>query len=274
MNYKTFYALIFLIGFVQFYICAQGQLLITPARVVFKTNNIKEIINLVNTGEKTESYTVSFVQRRMNEDGSFTEITEPDPDENFADAHLRIYPRSITLKPGEGQVVMLQRRRDGNNKPGEYRSHLYFRSNTNYEALGKTVVDTLTGVDIKLTPVFGMTIPIIFRTGNTSANATLSDLKLDRQEDSNQLNFTLNRAGNRSLYGDFTVNYFPVKGESITIAQLNGVAIYTTINKRFMSINLPRTPSINFDEGTIKITYKTRPGEEKQRIFAESILPL
>lgn len=274
MNYKTFFIITFLIVFVQFKSSAQGKLLITPTRVVFKPNNIKEVINLVNTGEKTETYSVSFVQRRMNEDGSFTVVTKPDAGQNFAEPHLRIYPRTITLKPGEGQVVMLQRRRNSKNKTGEYRSHLYFRSNTDYEALGETLIDTISGVNIKLIPVYGMTIPIIFRTGNTTATATLSDINLKSQKDSNILNFTLNRKGNKSLYGDFTVNYSPVKGKSITVARLNGVAIYTTINRRFMTINLPKTPSLNLNEGTIKIIYKTRPGEQKQTIFAESILTL
>ena len=272
MNYRTLFIITFLVVFSQFKTHAQGELLITPTRVVFKPDNIKEIINLVNTGEKTETYTVSFVQRRMNEDGSFTVITKPDPGQNFADPYLRIYPRTITLKPGEGQVVMLQRRRNSNNQMGEYRSHLYFRSNTDYEALGETVIDTISGVNIKLTPIYGMTIPIIFRTGNTTATATISDTKLESLKDSNRLNFTLNRKGNKSLYGDFIVNYSPVKGKSITIARLNGVAIYTTINRRFMSINLPETTSLNFNEGTIKVIYKTRPGEQKQEIFAESIL--
>ena len=274
MNYRSLFVIALLIVFSQFKTSAQGELLITPTRVVFKPDNIKEIINLVNTSEKIETYSVSFVQRRMNEDGSFTVVTKPDPGQNFADSHLRIYPRTITLKPGEGQVVMLQRRRNSKNKTGEYRSHLYFRSNTDYEALGETLIETISGVNIKLTPIYGMTIPIIFRTGNTTATATLSDINVESQKDNNLLNFTLNRKGNKSLYGDFTVKYSTVKGKSITIARLNGVAIYTTINRRFMTINLPKTPSLNLNEGTIKIIYKTRPGEQKQIIFAESILTL
>jgi hypothetical protein len=274
MNNKVFFLIILITGLLASSLYAQGDLLITPNRLVFKPNKVKEIINLVNTGSTKETYLVSFVERSMNENGSFTIVTKPEPGQNFAQPHLRIYPRTITLKPGEGQVVMLQRRRNSKNQTGEYRSHLYFRSTTDYSALGKTINDTVTGVSVKLRPIFGMTIPVIFHSGKVSATATLSELKLESEKNINKINFTLNRVGNKSLYGDFTVEYFPVKGKSTTIAKINGVAIYTTIKKRFMSLNLPTTPLINFKEGTIKVIYKTRPGEQKQSIFAESILNL
>ena len=274
MNYKTFLIITFLIVFGQFKTFAQGDLVLTPSRVVFKPNKIKEIVNLVNTGKTTKTYFVSFVQRRMNEDGSFAVVTKPDPGQNFADAHLRIYPRSVTLKPGEGQVIMLQRRRNSNNKTGEYRSHLYFRSNPDYSALGDTNLDSVNGVSVKLTPIYGMTIPVIFHSGKVTVKSNITDVKLKSQKEINRLSFTVNRDGNKSIYGDFVVKYFPVKGKPIKISRLNGIAIYTNIKRRFMSIDLKKGPLINYNEGTIKIIYKSRPGEKKQSIFAESILAL
>ena len=55
---------------------AQGDLLITPRRVVFEGNKRVEELNLSNTGTDTSTYNVSFVQYRMTEDGTFQEITE------------------------------------------------------------------------------------------------------------------------------------------------------------------------------------------------------
>ena len=130
----------------------QGDLLITPNRVVFEGRKIKEVLNLLNTGKETTTFSVSFVQRRMNADGSFTVITTPDPGQMFADDFLRIYPRRVTLLPGGAQVVMLQRRRKANMKVGEYRSHLYFRSEKNYTALGNEKKDTLKAFSVKFNP--------------------------------------------------------------------------------------------------------------------------
>jgi len=274
MNNKILFLILFITGFFQLKTYTQGNLLITPTRLVFNKNKTKEIINLVNTGKKEETYVVSFVERSMNEDGSFTVVTEPEPGQNFAKPHLRIYPRTVSLMPGEGQVVMLQRRRNRNLQTGEYRSHLYFRSTTDYSALGKTIKDSLTGVSVDLTPVYGLTIPVIFRSGKVTSTVTLSDLKLENTKDQNQIYFTINRTGNSSVYGDFTVQYLPLKGKSITIGAINGVAVYTTTKQRFMSINLIKPDLKNFKEGTIKIIYKTRPGSKKNIVFAEATLNL
>jgi len=115
---------------------AQGDLLITPTRVVFEGNKQKETLNLVNTGKDTSTYSISFLQYNMKEDGSFVIIEKPDSGQLFADPYLRIFPRQVTLAPGEPQVIMLQCRRKADMLAGEYRSHLYFRAEKNYKPLG------------------------------------------------------------------------------------------------------------------------------------------
>jgi hypothetical protein len=68
--------------------------------------------------------------QRMNEDGSFT--LSQDEGAPFADPYLRIYPRQVTLELKEGQSIVLQVRRTVNMPDGEYRSHIYFRSENDY----------------------------------------------------------------------------------------------------------------------------------------------
>src|ERR1700733_5980673 len=65
------------------YAMAQGDLLISPMRVVFEGAKKSQEINLANVGKDTATYEVSVKDIRMNEDGSFTEITEPDSGQNF-----------------------------------------------------------------------------------------------------------------------------------------------------------------------------------------------
>jgi hypothetical protein len=78
----------------------------------------------------------------MNEDGSFTSIDASDEGAPFADPYLRIYPRQVTLEPKEGQSIVLQVRRTVNMPDGEYRSHIYFRSENDYAPLSKETNDT------------------------------------------------------------------------------------------------------------------------------------
>ena len=62
---------------------AQGNLLITPRRVVFEGTKRSQELNLANTGKDTAKYNVSILQYRMKEDGSFQEITTPDEGAKF-----------------------------------------------------------------------------------------------------------------------------------------------------------------------------------------------
>jgi hypothetical protein len=255
---------------------AQGDLLIEPHRVVFEKNEVKKVITLLNTGDETATYTVSFVQRRMNEDGSFTAITEPDSLDRFADPFLRIYPRTVTLSGREGQTVMLQRRRNTKMEPGEYRSHLYFRAVPEEEIkpLENTEIENdEDAFSVNITPIYGISIPIIIRSGEVNALATLTDLKIPNFQEP-EISFTLNREGNISVYGDFIVEYFPVKGEPFIVGRQNGVAIYTTINKRYISINLDKTSEMDLSKGLIKISYIGRAGANKKGDYyaTESLL--
>ena len=118
------------------YAHSQGNLLITPRRVVFEGIKKTQELNLANTGKDTAKYNVSIVQYRMKEDGSFQEITTPDEGQNFADKFIRFFPRTVTLAPNEAQVVKMQLIKTDQLKPGEYRSHVYFRAVPKQTALG------------------------------------------------------------------------------------------------------------------------------------------
>jgi hypothetical protein len=273
MKNRFLFLILIILGCSNVKIYAQGDLLITPNRLIFEGRERKEVLNLLNTGKETTTFTVSFVQRRMNEDGSFTVITAPDPGQMFADPYLRIYPRQVTLLPGEAQVIMLQLRRKSDMKTGEYRSHLYFRSEKNYAALGNEKEKTSKAVSVELIPVFGISIPIIIRSGEVNGIATLEDLKLQNQQDA-QFTFTLNRKGNSSIYGDFTVEYFPVKGKSYIIGAKKGVAIYTTISKRYISIKLNKTLGMNLNKGMLKLKFASRRENGKQEVYATEVLQL
>ena len=99
---------------------AQGNLLITPRRVVFEGSKRSVDLNLANTGIDTATYAISLIQIRMTTEGGFETITEPDPDQLFADKYIRFFPRSVTLGPNEGQIVKVQVSRFNELSPGEY----------------------------------------------------------------------------------------------------------------------------------------------------------
>ncbi len=254
---------------------SQGNLLVAPTRVVFEGNKQKEKIFLVNTGKETTTYSVSFLEYRQTEEGGYTIIEKPDSVQMFAEPYLRIYPRTVTLAPGETQSVMIYSRRRTDMIPGEYRSHLYFRSEKDYTPLGNESKDTLKIVRVKLTPIYGISIPILIRTGEVNVRTTLSDLKLDNSDNSNvSLKLAINRNGNMSVNGDLTVEYVPLKGKSYEIGKIKSVAVYTDNSKRLVSIKLNATPGMDLTQGVLKVRYTSTEDVKKQELYSAAELRL
>ena len=156
---------------------AQGDLMIFPKRIVFDGSKRTQELNLANSGKDTARYLLTLVQIRMKEDGSFETITEPDPGQNFADKYLRIFPRNVVLPPNEAQTVKVQLTNSGEIQPGEYRSHLYIRAEAEKMPLGEEEAPSdPSSISVKLVAVFGISIPVIIRSGESTSSVSLSDI--------------------------------------------------------------------------------------------------
>jgi len=270
MNRKNLLLLISLLC-AGFPALAQGDLFITPKRVVFEGSQRKQLLNLVNVGTEITSYSVSFVQKDMTEDGGFVVVEGADSSHMFADPFLRIFPRKVTLNPGESQTIAVQCRYKADMADGEYRSHLYFRSEADYNPLGmeNTMKDT-TLLSVQLVPVYGISIPVIIRMGDVDVNTSLSDLELINLDDTSQeLKLTINRSGNISVYGDLSAEFIPARGKSSVVGTVKGLGVYTNISKRNVSMKTNLTPGMNQMKGKLKIRYKSAE-KSKKEVFAEA----
>lgn len=238
------------------YACAQGDLLITPNRLVFNGGKTKEELSLINIGKDTTTFSVSLVHYRMQENGSFRQADANDPDSVFADKYLRIFPRRVTLAPGESQVVFVQCRRISEIPSGEYRSHIYFRSEKNYKPLGMEGKSDTTLMSVQLIPIYGITIPAIVRAGNLQASAGLQNLNLEKSTSGNySLGLDIVRSGNMSLYGNIKAEFVPVDGKTVELGVVQGVGVYPEISKRRITIPLRTGAMTNLANGVIRVTY-------------------
>jgi hypothetical protein len=254
---------------------AQGNLLVTPRRVVFDGTKRSVDLNLANIGKDTATYAISLVQIRMKEDGGFDIITAPEPGQNFADQNIRFFPRSVVLPPGEAQVVKVQLLRTTQLAPGEYRSHFYFRSVPKTDPLGEEkVITDSNSISVRLTPVFGITIPAIIRVGESTTKVTLSDLMLEIAADGNPvLKLVFNRTGNFSVYGDLAVDHVSPQGIVTRVGAANGVAVYTPNTVRRFQINLNKVAGLDLISGKLKVFFSA-PSDVKPVKYAEAELIL
>lgn len=265
---KNLFALIFILNASLSF--AQSDILITPFRVVLENGKTIEELSVANTGTDTARYTISFVQYKMESNGKLVQIDSPEEGQYFADRYLRIFPKSVVLAPKEAQIVRLQARMPSDLAEGEYRSHLYFRSAGEQKAIGFEA-EGADGLGIQLIPVYGVTIPVIVRLGESDSSVRLENLSLI-EEDVPALTFSMNRSGIHSTYGDIEVKHIDENGFERILGLVRGVAVYTPLIQRFMSVPFNKDQVLP-TSGTIRVEYASV-ANGKRTVFAEASISL
>ncbi len=216
---------------------AQGDLLVAPTRIVLDGPRGTEIV-LNNVGTAPATYRISAELRRMRPDGSLEEIDPANatPAERAMLDMLVYSPRRVTLPPNQPQTIRIGVRPPEGLPDGEYRAHLLFRAVRDAVPIAHgPAAPAPQGVSISLTPIYGVTIPIIVRQGNLSATAAIANPRLTEVGTDHLLQFDLSKTGNRSIYGEVIVTRLGV-AEPLLIAR--GIAIYPEIDQRVVSLPL------------------------------------
>lgn len=216
---------------------AAQALRVTMKRVIFEGPVRTELLTIVNNTAEEQAYRLGWRTMRMTEDSTLGYVKEGDSLEGLKPAEdmIRYSPRRVVLPPGSSQQVRLMLRRPKDLPDGEYRSHFWiqpeaaaqkFAPAKNEAAKDKPVIQ------IKM--LTGMTVPVFVRSGNLTASASITDAKAAPGKGGMDVSFTLNREGNRSIYGDFT---FTCNGKQAK--EVKGIAVYTEITKRAMKFTVP-----------------------------------
>ena len=209
-----------------------GDLLVAPTRLVLNGGRSAEVI-LNNIGDEPATYRISAEFRRMRPDGTLEEVAEPSDSEKAARDMLIFAPRRVTLAPREPQSVRIAARPAKGLPDGEYRVHLLFRAIPPSTPVTQAASAPANGLSFKLVPVYGVTIPVIVRLGNLQATAGIAGVRLEKQGDEEAVGLDLTRTGSRSTFGEVRVLKAGVKEP---IALQRGVAIYTEVGKRHVSV--------------------------------------
>ena len=244
--------------------------MIMPKRLVFDGSQRSHEINLANTGRDTAVYAISFINYKMTDDGNFEQVEEPGKGQRFAIDFLRYFPRRVTLAPNEAQTIRVQLTRTGNLEQGEYRSHMYFRAVEEQTALGTEEANDAEGISINIKTVFGISIPVIIRHGESTTQVELKDIHLERSGEFPKLSLSINRSGNMSVYGDFNVNHISPQGQVTEIGSVKGVSVYTPNSHRNFSFELRDASAVDLSSGRLEITYSEDKG--KNMATAEKLL--
>ena len=212
----------------------------------------------------------------MTSEGGMKLVDENEPG-LYSDEMIRFSPRLVTLEPGQSQTVRLMLRKKRGMADGEYRSHMMFQSLPDPAAsdVSNLTSENPDALSIKLVPIIGISIPVIVRQGELSADVSLSGFEIKQSntvEAQSVLSLQIDRKGNKSIYGDFRVYFTPKGGVPIVIGQLNGVAVYTSLDSRSVEIKLQTPPDVNLSNGELHVTYLVPGKDETTDVIAESKL--
>lgn len=218
---------------------AQGDLLIAPTRVILDGRRGEQIV-LSNIGDKEATYRIGLELRRMNPDGSLSDV-EPEQANDKEKAALemvRYAPRRVTLPPSQPQSIRVNARPGADLPDGEYRVHMSFNAIPDAKPVTPQSAQPASasgGISIELIPIYGITIPLIVRKGRVEAMASIDSPKLRQTAKGPELAIHLSRSGEASTYGELRVKA-PGKSDPVFLAR--GIAIYPELDGRSLKFSL------------------------------------
>ena len=243
---------------------ATGDLLVAPTRIVLDGARGTEVI-LNNIGADPATYRISLELRRMTPAGMLEDValTAANDVESKSVAMISYAPRRITLLPNQPQAIRIGIRAPQGLADGEYRAHMLFRAIPDAKAATDAPAEPQ-GLAIALTPIYGVTIPVIVRQGNLSATASLSNAEIVTDDSGTALSMSLARVGTRSTYG--TIRVFK-SGESKPAFEAKGVAVYPEITERKVKLEVPPELAAAI-RGPVTIQY-VDDGDASSKVIAE-----
>lgn len=251
-----------------------GDLMVIPTRVVLEGRDRSAEVTLRNSGTAPCTYRISFKEMRMLPSGEVEEFTKPDGVLAASDL-VRFTPRQVDLAPGESQTVRIQVRLPEGLKDGEYRSHMVFQGLPPVAPTAPIQAgdDKTLSFDIKT--LFAISIPVIVRHGETSSTLALTDLAFHpaaKPDEAPGLDLRMVRTGNRSVQGEFKVDWIPQSGKPITLLPVAGGVIYPELDYRTVHMDLPEAKKLDLKGGRFSVTFTQKDGKQAP-IVASLALP-
>ncbi|MCB9989683.1 MAG: molecular chaperone [Rhodospirillales bacterium] len=243
---------------------------ISMKRVVFTDKNRSEVITIINNTAEEQVYRLEWRRMRMTEDKSLKAVEKDDPadDIKWADDMIRFAPRRVTVPAGATQQIRLLLRKPKDLAPGEYRSHLWIMTESVPENFKADPMDMKEKQAIKLAMLPGISMPVFVRTGDLKASVSFSDVSAKATAEGAEVNFTLNRTGNRSTYGD--LDFVCIGGgEEIVAHQVRGIAIYTDVERRIMKFKVEYPEASKGSCSKMHVTYRA---DEDDELFRGSVM--
>ena len=213
---------------------------VTMKRVVFEGPRRTEMLTIVNNTAEEQTYRLGWRRMRMTETQSLVSLPEDDPGTDLkpVDDMVRFAPRRVVLPPGTSQQIRLMLRRPKDLPDGEYRSHFWIQPEAESVKFDPVQEKAAGKPAVQIKMLTGMTLPVFVRSGNLTATAKITDLKVAPGDKGLAVSMTIYREGTRSLFGEMEF-YCPGVGMDKPWHEVRGIAVYTETPHRTVRFDVP-----------------------------------
>lgn len=252
-----------------FSVCAQG-VMFSESRAILTVGE-QHTLQLCNPTDTSRTFTLSFIDRCMQENGSTAEVPDSVSFPQSLKKYLRIFPRRVTLDSEQCQTVQIQLKNTSGLPDGEYRSYLLLRPAIDKDSVGVVDSSELKPASPQIIFRLSSAIPMIYRKNTRLESVSIDHVQLIKNEKGDTcVSFDVARKGTQSCYGRMKVTAWE-SNKPVVAGEQPGSAIHIEISKRKFVIPLM---SIKFDKdatGKIPflIQYISQEPDSEKNVLAE-----
>ena len=233
-----------------------GSFLLAPTRLFFEGSTRAQELTIMNQSDKVQTYRLRLEDRRLRENGEYDVITDL-TDPLIASPMLRLSVRQIVIPGRSSATVRVLLRKPAGLSGGEVRSHLIV---TELPIVNPPILNPegAEGLSVSISTVFGISIPVLVRTGELVARvsgvtATRVPV-LDHPEHEN-VEIKVDVAANRSMFIDLRL-ISTRQRRAEPIAASKSFAIYAPLTGRSITINLTAEQTVKLRAGNVVLQYQ------------------
>lgn len=221
---------------------------ITPRRVIFDRNKRAEAVYVFNQGNAAAVVDVALVDNVMLASGEIVPVgraAEKGAEAVAAAATIKsakpmllAAPSRLVLAPGQGRTIRLRATLPEGDASAEYRTHLTV-TNVPPADTGLTAEQAAAAgrgeLVLRIQSIFGLSIPLIVRTGAVNSAATLGAIHAGDDKGKPVLDVPIRRSGANSVYGNIEVR----SGKDV-VGLVRGLGVYPEVAERTARVPLNR----------------------------------
>ncbi len=230
--------------------------LLAPTRLFFEGSTRSQELTVMNQTDETQTYRLRLEDRRLRDLGKYDVITDP-ADPEATSQMLRLSVRQVTVPARSSATVRVLLRKPSGQPTGEVRSHLLVTELPKVKP-PTAPSEPATEISIEITPVYGISIPILVRTGETSSrvsSATVERIAYPESPDLESVKVTVVPEGNRSLFVDLRLVSTRQRREG-PIMQMRSVALYAPLGPRTFVMSLTPEQTAKLRAGNVALQYQ------------------